>query len=104
MTESARIVWVQITWDYWAPVWRWPQRATIYLRDILRDFVQKDDEIMIDLKPLKDALSHGIVIKTHPLFYVLQDSCMSDTYDQQLMKNFKGVYGFITFLHNRFDL
>ena len=76
-----------------------PQRVSIYLHDILREFVKTDDEIFIDLEPLKEAISNGIVIKTYPLFYVLQDSCMSDTYDQQLMKNFKGVYSFIAFAH-----
>ena len=85
-----RTVWVKMTWNYWGQ----SRTLYVYLRDILRDLVKNDDEMLIDLEPLKKAISPSIVIKTHPVFYVLQDACTSDTYDQQLMKNFKGVHRF----------
>ena len=74
----------------------------VYLQDILRELVKNDDEILIDLEPLKEAISASIVIKTHPVFYVLQDSCTSDNYDQQLMKNFKGKISLTAFLRKMF--
>ena len=76
----------------------------VYLQDILREFVKNDDEILIDLEPLKEFIFPSIVIKTHPVFYVLQDACTSDTYDQQLMNNFKGTYRFTNFFHNMFKM
>ena len=89
VTTTTRNTWVEITSRHWT----WPRKISVHLGDALSE-LENEHEIQIDLEPLKTAISPEVIVRTHPVFYVYQDSCKEETHGEQLMSDFEGLYGF----------
>ena len=86
MTKNARKVPVVISKDVWAG----RGKVSAYLHEVFMALARGENEILIDLTPLRSLFKSPLKI-TKPELYVSQNSCKNQGIEEQLWNDFEGM-------------